>query len=106
MGKKKDKAFKPFSEKKQAQYERVARLQYGAEIVNQSVKLWNSYGKSKQEDIMEEGGKNYRAIVKAMEARGITVNFVGGKVPETKPKPEPRPSKRQEFLIRAGAVRS
>lgn len=68
MGKKKDKAIKPFSKKKQEQYERVARLQYGAEIVNQSVKLWNSYGKSKQEDIMEEGGKNYRAIVKAMEA--------------------------------------
>jgi hypothetical protein len=68
MGKKKDKAIKPFGKKKQEQYERVARLQYGAEIVNQSVKLWNSYGKSKQEDIMEEGGKNYRAIVKAMEA--------------------------------------
>jgi hypothetical protein len=68
MGKKKDKAFKPFSKKKQEQYERVARLQYGAEPVNQSIKLWNSYGKAKQEAIMEEGGKNYRAIVKAMEA--------------------------------------
>mgnify|MGYP003542200724 CR=1 FL=1 len=75
MGKKKD--IKPFGKKKQAQYERVARLQYGAEIVNESVKLWNSYGKSKQEAIMEEGGKNYRAIVKQAGPAVVGVTVEG-----------------------------
>jgi hypothetical protein len=66
MGKKK--GFKPFSEKKQKEYERQARLQYGPELVNESVRRWESYGKAGQQAIMEEGGEIYRDLVKAMKA--------------------------------------
>jgi hypothetical protein len=65
MGKKKD--IKPFSEKKQKEYERQARLQYGPTLVNESVRRWESYGKAKQEAIMQEGGEVYNDLVKAMK---------------------------------------
>lgn len=64
----KKRLFKGFSKEKQKQYEREARLQYGPENVNESVKRWNSYGKKKQEAIMEEGGEIYLDLVKAMKA--------------------------------------
>lgn len=67
MSKKQKKAFKPFSEKKQKQYEREARLQYGPELVNESVRRWESYSKAEQEAIQKEGGKNYQALAKALE---------------------------------------
>ncbi len=66
MGKKKD--FKPFSEKKQKEYERQARLQYGPELVNESVRRWESYGKARQQAIMQEGGEIYTALARAMKA--------------------------------------
>ncbi|MEP7294198.1 MAG: TipAS antibiotic-recognition domain-containing protein [Chloroflexota bacterium] len=71
MGKKKDKqqpVIKPFSEKKQQRYERLARLQYGPELVNESVRRWASYSPAEQEAIHAEGNANYAAVVKAMEA--------------------------------------
>jgi hypothetical protein len=66
MGKKKD--IKPFSDKKQKEYTRQARLQYGPELVNESVRRWESYGKAKQQAIMEEGGKIYRDLARAIKA--------------------------------------
>ena len=62
MSKKKSKqqaqpVIKSFSEKQQKRYERIARLQYGPENVNESVRRWNSYSKAEQEAIQEEGGK-------------------------------------------------
>lgn len=62
----------PFSEEKQKQYEREARLEYGPENVNVSVKRWNGYTQAQRDAIMEEGGQNYLEMVKAMEA-GETV---------------------------------
>lgn len=60
--------FKPFSEKKQKRYERIARLQYGPELVNESVKRWAGYSKAEQEAIMAEGGRNYLALTEALKA--------------------------------------
>jgi hypothetical protein len=51
----------------QKHYERVARLQYGPDIVNESVQLWNSYTKVKQEAILEEGGQIYGDLVTALK---------------------------------------
>ncbi len=75
MGKKKEKQskIKPLSEKKQKRYERIARLQYGPELVNESARRWNSYSKAQQQAIMDEGGSNYAEITKAMKA-GLTAN--------------------------------
>jgi hypothetical protein len=69
MSKKKP-TFKPHSAAKQKHYERVARLQYGSDVVNQSINLWNSYTPEKQKAIQQEGGENYLAIVDAYE-RGL-----------------------------------
>lgn len=65
MGKKQ--LFKGFSEEEQKQYEREARLQWGADSVNQSVKRWNSYGKKQQEAIMDEGNEIYNDLVDAIK---------------------------------------
>jgi MerR family transcriptional regulator, thiopeptide resistance regulator len=70
MSKKKNKQpeFKPFSEKKQKRYERIARLQYGPENVNESIRRWNSYSKAEQQAIQDEGGRNYLALTEALKA--------------------------------------
>src|SRR5258708_32618834 len=57
-----------FSEEKEKQYEREARLEYGPEIVNKSVKLWNSYTKAEKEAIGKEGQQVYDDLVDALEA--------------------------------------
>ncbi len=67
----KKKLFQGFSEEKQKEYEREARLQYGPENVNESIKRWNGYGKARQEAIMEEGGAIYTDLVRAMEAGNL-----------------------------------
>lgn len=86
MGKKdknkddKKKLFKGFSEKKQKEYEREARLQYGPDIVNESVARWEGYGKAKQAEIMAEAGDIYTDLVAAMKdglpAGSETVNAI------------------------------
>lgn len=58
--------FKGFSPEEQKQYEREARLQYGPDTVNASIKLWNSYGKEKQEAIMAEAGEIYTDFAEAL----------------------------------------
>jgi len=64
----KKKLFQGFSEEKQKEYERQARLQYGPEKVNESIKRWNSYSKAQQEAIQAEGGEIYLALVETMQA--------------------------------------
>lgn len=64
----KKKLFQGFSEKKQKAYEREIRLQYGAEIVNESLQKWNSYDKKQQQAVRDEGEKIYHDIVKAIKA--------------------------------------
>jgi hypothetical protein len=66
MGKKKQ--AETWTPRKQKHYERVARLQYGAEIVNESVQRWNSYSKAEQDAIQQEGGEVYQDLAKAIEA--------------------------------------
>jgi MerR family transcriptional regulator, thiopeptide resistance regulator len=64
----KKKLFEGFSPEKQEHYERVARLQYGPDIVNASIKRWNSYGKAQQDAVRQEGGQIYTDLVTAIEA--------------------------------------
>lgn len=63
--------FEAFSDEKQKDYERLARLQYGPDVVNQSVKRWNSYSADKQQAIKEEGSQVYLDLVRTMRA-GLT----------------------------------
>lgn len=60
--------FKPFSSKKQEHYERVARLQYGSDTVNESIKRWNGYSKEQQDAIFAEAGEIYSDMVTALES--------------------------------------
>jgi DNA-binding transcriptional MerR regulator len=60
--------FEGFSEEKQKQYEREARLQWDPQIVNNSVKRWNGYTGAQQDAIKAEGGKVYVDLVAAMQA--------------------------------------
>lgn len=57
-----------FSAEREQELERRARLQYGPELVNQSVKRWNSYTSAEQDAIQEAGNQNYRDLVVAMTA--------------------------------------
>lgn len=60
--------FEAFSDEKQKHYERAARLQYGADIVNASIKRWNSYTPAQRQAIGEEGSQIYFDLVDALEA--------------------------------------
>jgi len=62
------KAFERHSDEQQKQYEREARLQYNPSMVNESIKLWNSYSKDQQDAIMEEGNQIYVDLAEAMTA--------------------------------------
>src|SRR5258708_26822054 len=63
----KKKILAPLSEKKQMHYERMARLQYGPDIVNESIQRWNGYTKAEQEAIFAQGGELYTELAKAAE---------------------------------------
>jgi MerR family transcriptional regulator, thiopeptide resistance regulator len=60
--------FAPVSEEKQKDYERSARLQYGPETVNESIKRWNNYTEAQRAAIGEEGNQVYSDLVDAIEA--------------------------------------
>lgn len=60
--------FEGFSEEKQKDYEREARLQWGPDSVNESIRRWNSYGADKQQAIQQQGGQIYTEIAGALEA--------------------------------------
>jgi DNA-binding transcriptional MerR regulator len=64
----KKKLFEGFSDAKQKQYEREARLQYGPQNVNESINRWNSYTKVQKEIIAEEGNQVYSDIADVIEA--------------------------------------
>ena len=61
------KIFEGFSDAKQKKYEKEAIQNWGEKRVKDSVKLWNSYGKERQKEIMAEGGANYEALIKVMD---------------------------------------
>lgn len=63
----KKKLFKGFSEEKQKQYEREARLQYGPTQVNESIRRWNGYTKAEQQAVMDEGNEVYLDLTKALK---------------------------------------
>ena len=60
--------FEAFSEEKQKDYEREARLQYGPDHVNASIKRWNGYTEAQREAIGHEGNTVYHDLVAAIEA--------------------------------------
>jgi DNA-binding transcriptional MerR regulator len=62
----KKKIFEGFSEEKQKQYEQEALKQWGEASVKESLKLWNSYSKQQQEQIMQEGSQVYQDLVANM----------------------------------------
>lgn len=64
----KKRLFEAFSDETQKQYEREARLEWGPDIVNQSIKLWNSYTPQQKQKIGEEGEQIYVDLVAALEA--------------------------------------
>lgn len=60
--------FEGFSEEKQKDYEREARLQWGPDSVNESIRRWNGYSKEQQQAIQQQGGQIYIEIAGALEA--------------------------------------
>ncbi len=64
----KKRLFEPFSEEKQKDYERRARLQYDPVVVDQSYKRWNSYTKAEKDKVLAEGGQVYADLVAAIES--------------------------------------
>lgn len=64
----KKRMFEPFSDEQQQQYEREARLQWDPDLVNSSIKLWNSYTQAQKDAVMAEAGQIYTDIADALEA--------------------------------------
>lgn len=64
----KKRLFEAFSDEQQKEYEREARLEYGPENVNESIRRWNSYSEAQKQAIGEEGEQVYRELAEAMEA--------------------------------------
>ncbi len=62
------KMFNAFSDEEQKQYEREARLQYGPDMVNDSVRRWNSYSDLQKQVIAEEGNQIYEELTVQLEA--------------------------------------
>jgi MerR family transcriptional regulator, thiopeptide resistance regulator len=60
--------FEAFSDEKQKEYEREARLTYGPDKVNESVKRWAGYTQAQKEAIGNEGNQVYNDLVDAIEA--------------------------------------
>jgi MerR family transcriptional regulator, thiopeptide resistance regulator len=59
--------FRAFTDEEQKDYEREARLQYGPDIVNQTIKRWNSYTKAQQQAVFDEANGVYSDIIDAIE---------------------------------------
>lgn len=71
----KKKLFEGFTAEEQQRYEQEASEKYGAEIVQASMKLWNSYTKDQQADIMQAGKAIYQDMLAAM-GQGATNDTV------------------------------
>lgn len=64
----KKRLFKGFTEEEQEEKARLARLEYGPDLVNESMKRWNNYPKAHQEAIMDEASEIYVDMRDAMLA--------------------------------------
>lgn len=64
----KKRLFEAFSEEQQKEYEREARLEYGPDNVNESIRRWKSYTEAQKQAIGEEGEQVYRELLEAMQA--------------------------------------
>ena len=64
----KKRLFEAFSAEKQKDYEREARLTYGPDTVNQSIKRWESYSEAQKQAIGDEGNQIYSDLADAIEA--------------------------------------
>lgn len=64
----KKRMFEAFSDEKQKEYEREARLQWGPDTVNASIKRWKGYTQAQREAIAEEGNQVYNDLADALEA--------------------------------------
>lgn len=60
--------FKAISPDEEQELTREARLQYGPDLVNQSVQRWGSYTQARKDAILEEGNQLYTEISAALEA--------------------------------------
>lgn len=60
--------FGGFNEDEQKDYEREARLTYGPDTVNESMRRWNSYSAAQQESIKQEGNEIYEKLATALAA--------------------------------------
>jgi DNA-binding transcriptional MerR regulator len=60
--------FEPFTDEQQKDYEREARLTYGPDNVNESIKRWKNYTQAQKLAIGEEGNQVYSDLVDAIEA--------------------------------------
>ena len=63
----KQKIFEGFSEEKQTAYEQEAMQRWGEADVKASIKLWNSYSKAQQDQIMQAGSLIYQELAAQME---------------------------------------
>ena len=63
----KHKIFRQQSNEQQTQYTREARLQYDPDLVNESVRRWNSYSKVEQELVMDESNAIYEDLARAID---------------------------------------
>lgn len=59
--------FQAFSDEQQKEYEREIRLQYGPDLVKESVRRWNSYASVQKEAIFQEGNEIYTDMIAAIE---------------------------------------
>ena len=58
---------KRFTAEEQQHNERLARLEYGPDTVNESVQRWKSYTEDQREAILEEGDAIYADMAQALE---------------------------------------
>ena len=68
----KKKMFGGISKSQEEEYAREARLQYGPDTVNDSMKRWNSYSPTRQQAIMDEGNQIYADMAQAV-ADGVPI---------------------------------
>lgn len=60
--------FKAITPEEEKEMTREARLQYGPDLVNQSVQRWGSYTQAKKNAILAEGNQLYTEISQALES--------------------------------------
>ncbi len=64
----KKRLFSAFDDEQQKQYQREARLQYGPDTVNTSIRRWNSYSELQKKVVMDEGEQIYQDMADLLEA--------------------------------------